>query len=167
MIQLAKLESLAKIVGVCVACFGIFNYYDGLQQEKVNRSLSYFDEFHSGRVFDARIAVGEMSYEWLNLQRQDGRKLTGEEITQVILSDLSQTPGVIHFDLITEFFQRSKKCIETEACHKETLVGLLSDHAEALYVFFLPKIVERQGIGDDGSDGLLCFASKFRSDACI
>lgn len=164
--KLATLESYAKIIGVTVACFGVYKYYDSLNQQKVNRSLSYYDEFHSGKIFDARVKIGEISYSWLSARNTDGSDLSSEDFQALVISDLSVLPGVIQFDLINEFFQRARKCVNVGGCDKETLVDLLDEEAHTFYVYFFPKIAERQVVEDYSSDGLLCFATKFKGDGC-
>lgn len=165
-VSLEKIESIAKIIGVVVACFGVYKYYDSLNQERINRSLSYYDEFHSGQIFESRIELAEMSYSWIGTTKEDGTELTGIELAQFITSELSEVPGVIHFDLISEFFLRAKKCVDANGCDKETLTSLLSEDARSLYVYLFPKISERQSAGDNTSDGLICFSSKFETKGC-
>lgn len=164
--SLDRVESISKILGVAVACFGVYTYFQALEQDTVNRSLSYYDEFHSGRVFEARIWVGQASYRWTNYRNTDGSKLTSTEIQAVMVSELSTEPGVIHYDLINEFFLRAKKCIDVGGCHKDTLVDLLSEDAQHLFVFFLPKVFERSQLGDDSALGLACFSDGFVRSQC-
>ena len=164
--KLDTIESIAKIIGVAIACFGVYKYYDSLTQKKIDRSFSYFDEFHSGEVFDARIKVGELTYSWMQTENNDGTELDSDDLQEMILFDLSSKPGVIYFDMITEFFERAKKCIDLGGCEKESLVNLLSDDARTFYGFFFPKIAERQALGDKTSDGILCFATKFKGADC-
>ena len=164
--MLEQIERVAKIAGVIVAIFGIWKYFDLAHQATVDKSLGYFDEFHSGSVFDARVAVGQMSYAWRSVPREDGLPLTAEDITKRALVDFGTVPGVIHYDLIVEFFDRIKKCIEQDSCDKSTAIELFADEARALQVFLTPKIIERQQLRERHAAGLLCMADRYQSQEC-
>jgi len=147
-----------------VACFGVYTYYESLEQAKRNRSLSYFNEMHSGSILNARVEVAKISYGWDDLSNTDGTELSGEELSEIALQAFSEAPGVIYFDLLNEFFMRARKCVEVGSCDEDTLVDLVSEEAALLYFYFAPKIVQRRADGDIGSDGLIYFKDHFTPD---
>ncbi|HET7411937.1 MAG TPA: hypothetical protein VFJ18_04665 [Pararhizobium sp.] len=156
--MLATIESIAKIIGVSVACFGVFTYYDSLQQSKIDKSVAYFDEYHSGRVFEARVAVGSLSYEWLGVRNPDGTRLSKDQYVGIVLEDLSKARNRVEVDIVLEFFDRAQACVESGACDQSTAVKLLHPVAVDFRPYVAPLLDQKKASPRPFAAGLECFA---------
>ncbi len=166
---LDRVEQLAKILGVCIAAFGVWKYFDVAHQNTVDRSLSHYDAFHAGRVFEARHWIAEMGYRLIALRKEapaDSASEAAVPLEDLLIGELSTAPGVLHYDVAIEYFERVKSCIDTGSCDRKTALALLAEEAERLRFYFRPMMDRRATLGDTNHIALLCIASRYEAEGC-
>lgn len=164
--MLDQIEKIAKIIGVLVACFGVWTYYDALHQKTVDRTLDYFDVYHTGEVFKAREAIAVLSYRWRNTTNEDGAALTLAELRALTVDELQKVENRILVDIVLEFFNRINVCIKNGGCAAEVADGLFQREARTFFIFTAPFVEARQTDSPKFAQGLMCLKDGPTSQAC-
>ena len=156
---LDRVESWAKIIGVAVACFGVWKYYDQIEQGRIDKSIAYFDEYHRGALLNARADIGAASIRWLKVAQREPKPPL-EAFIAMTLADLRSNELWLQSEIVVEFYDRLAACAALNACDADTALRLFSAEAREFQGLIGPLIAYVREEGDQNfASGLECFAA--------
>jgi hypothetical protein len=154
---LSSAESIAKIVGVSIACFGIYTYWNDIKLKKIERSYGVVDTYTQNAVVQgAQSAIAKFSNSVFYDPEYTNYKL--DQYNAIVLNGLRFYRN--DTDTVSDFFNRAYTCGQSDLCDLETLRKLLKDDATQMHFHLYPLINEWQKSGNHKADGIIFFSSK-------
>lgn len=164
--KLETIESWAKIIGVCVAVFGVWKYWDETAQARVDRSVAYFDEYHQGDLLAARAEIAGLTIDWWAYLGANP-DLTAEEIEAKMRADLTARDMRLNAEMVIEFYDRLAACAALDACDATTAKELFGAGEAEGFARQVKPLIDAVGRADPFfAAGLLCFAGA-RGDCAL
>ena len=161
-----RIEQYIKIFGILaglfVAGFGVYQYYEDLQQDKINQSFDYFHRYHSGEILKIRLQFHAVT-EKLLAQLEDKSEVTVKDET---IEKFKETKNRLNYEVVLEFFDDVYKCVEAGGCQKETTLDLFADKAQLIWITIEPVLTHYRTLSQDHGSGLECIAMKYKSKRC-
>ncbi len=160
---LKKIGQITQVLGVvataAAAVFASAEYFSNTQQEKVNRTFSYFADYRSIEMITVRSNLNAVLSD---LDSMKDSTLANEEK----IDKMMKQPHLLHYDTVVSFFDTVYLCIETGGCDRITATRLFLGEAQQLLSSVRPAVEYKTEGNAHHAIGLRCLAANYEDAIC-
>ena len=157
-----SVKILASILGLLTAMFGVYQYYNDIEQEKINKSFEYFRMYHSGKILKTRSKFHEEINKIFSTEQPDMC-----DLEKRMIDKLTKDPHLTNYDIVIEFFDSVYKCSEVGGCNRETAIDLFAKEARHIWPIIYPVVeYRRDNYNSSHGLGLECLATRYEAEDC-
>lgn len=157
-----NIESVAKIIGICVACFGVWKYYDEVQIAKLEKANDFFEEFNSPSMVRLQDEIALLTYSWeKRLQKMVDKNSNGDLVERLDEMRKSDLLGEYRSTMndFSSFFDKAMRCADVGRCDLATMTTLFNGDSKRFVAAMLPAILEVRRYDATYGNGMLCIHS--------
>ncbi|MDH5359909.1 MAG: DUF4760 domain-containing protein [Gammaproteobacteria bacterium] len=136
---------LSVITILCAAGYSAIEYLEHKEAQRVERSLSYVQDYRSGNIAKAKLALNQLlqsrqeSLIQLLSTEQDPEVLK-RLYTQKILSMTKQSEPQTQLEIAFSYFEEMAICIEKSLCDHDIIMSFFQNEVRSLFNAYYPYI---------------------------
>ena len=155
---------LAFLIALFGAGFGVYEYFDGLEQEKIEQSLKYH------RLYSTSDGIKQTRYDFQKVFEKLFHKYKEngpDEFKRQMIETIAAPQNRLNYDEVLKFFDNVYKCSTVEGgCDRETMFNLFADEALRIQTSIYPVIIHYRKHNPEHGLGLECIATEGTSKKC-
>lgn len=162
-------EMLWKLTIILGAGIAVYQYFEALEDRRVERSMVYIDNFERGNIATARAVVNAAlrpyAADFAAMARQGVSAADKKAIILTLVEDDASGRLADSLDRQVDFYEGLRLCVGEGLCSKSVIEGYFCpERATVLWNDFRPYIEERRANNPDYARGLQWCAGLARQE---
>lgn len=163
-----RLKLFGKVLTFLVALFGtgfgVYVYFEEVDQEKIDKSLEYHRLYLTSQgILSQRQDFQKVFDELFHKYKKNGR----DEFKRQMIETMVEPQNRLNYDTVLDFFDNVYKCTKVEGgCDKETVFNFFENEAQRIQASIYPVINYYRKHNSEHGLGLECIATRGTSKKC-
>ena len=137
---------LGVVAIICAGAYSLVEYIEHKKAVKVERSLSYVEDYRGGDAADAKLSLNQVladnqdALQQVLSDKYDNEETLNRAYNKLILKMTSKPSIQRNLEIVFSFFEEVTICVEKELCDKEVVQLFFNNDAKSLFNSFYPYV---------------------------
>ena len=137
---------LGVLAMLCAGVYSVVEYIEHKKSVKVERSLSYVQDYRGGDVADAKLSLNQVladnqgALQQVLSDKYDNEEALNNAYNKLILKMTGKPTTQRNIEIIFSFFEEVTICVEKELCDKEVIQLFFNNDAKSLFNSYYPYV---------------------------